>query len=98
MKKLFDAITADDTTTDNNFAADGARRLTVHAFGTFGGGTVTVYLSANGTSNGVAPTELIFTADGIQTLDVADGITIWATLSGATAPTISLFIAGIGND
>lgn len=98
MKKLFDAVTADDTTTNNAFVTDGARRLTVQAFGTFGGGTITVYMSLNGAANGVTTTDLTFTADAITTLDLADGVTVWATLAGSSGASASLFISGIGSE
>jgi len=99
MRKLFTAKTANDSTKANVFQASGATRLSVHAFGTWGTGTIGVYLSLNGTANGVLLTELTFTANGFKAIDVAGGTNIWAETSGFSGgESLNLWIAGTGVD
>ena len=103
MEKLFDGQLIDDITTDNKIETTnqiGATALAIHAFGVFDGTTtVTVFLSLNGDSDGVALPQLIFTAAGLVNLALPAGVTIWATVTNAdTLTDVSLFIAGQGND
>lgn len=86
MHKLYTSQTANDSTKANSFVASG-REVAVHAFGTWDGATVGVYMSLNGTSNGLLLDDLTFTEDGFQIVSVPSGVTIWAQLSSAGGST-----------
>ncbi len=92
MQKLFEAQTANDVTQDNAIVIDTNGKRDVHAFGTFDGATLSVYLSLNGTSNGKLLPDLTFTDDGFVTLDLKAGTTVWAHLTGVGTTSVNLFI------
>ena len=97
MEKLFTAKTANDATAANAINATGSE-LAVHAFGTWDGATLGVYLSNNGTSNGVLLADLTFTSDGWVALQVPPGGSIWAQLSGVGTSSVNCWISGQGTD
>ena len=71
--------------------------LTVHAYGTFDGATVSVYSSAVGKDDDakVLDTNLSFTSNGLHTVLVSPGITFWANVSSAGSSTeVSCVIRG----
>lgn len=86
MHKLYTSQTANDATKANAIVASG-REVAVHAFGTWDTATLGVYMSLNGTSNGVLLDDLTFTEDGFQILVVPGGVTIWAQLSSVGGST-----------
>ena len=96
LEKLFTTQAANDTTRANVITATG-RELSVQAFGTWGGATLSVYLSVDGT-NGVLLDELTFTEDGWQNICIPAGNKIWAELSGVGTTSIGCWINGQGND
>ena len=68
-------------------------RIGISAFGTFGGGTITIEFAVDGT-NYVAVTT--FTAAGYKVIDVVpeNGSKIRASLSGATGANVNCQMAG----
>lgn len=65
--------------------------LTVHVWGTFGGGTVTIEGSHDGT-NYTALTGMSFTAAGIKTVTLPPQSYVRAVLTGATTPSINAVV------
>jgi hypothetical protein len=96
LEKLFTAQTTNDTTASNIITATG-RELTVQAWGTWGGATLSVYLSVDGT-NGVLLTDLTLTADGMVAIQVPSGNRVWATLTGVGTSSVNCWINGQGKD
>ena len=95
MEKLFTAQTTEDTSKSNIITATG-RELTVQGWGTWGGATLSVYLSVDGT-NGVLLNDLILTADGMVAIQVPSGNKVWATLTNVSGSTnLNCWINGQG--
>lgn len=96
MLTLFSAETADGNGTaytaktkvpvaDVVFAANGG----------FGGGTVKLQVSADGT-NYIDVTSAAMTAAGTLTVKIADGFKVRAVLTGATDATLNAYLIGAG--
>jgi hypothetical protein len=68
-------------------------RIGISAFGTFGGGTITIEFAVDGTNYTPVTT---FTAVGYKVIDVVpeNGSKIRATLSGATGANVNCQMAG----
>ena len=73
------------------------RILTVHSWGEYDGATVTVFMSTAGKNDDAAASDsqLTFTANGISSVVIAAGITIWANISSAGSSTnLNVTVAG----
>jgi hypothetical protein len=91
-----------------NLTADGSTAalqttgtVNVAAFGTFGGGTLTIQASYDGGSTYFALTDAngaagAFTADGAYNIEVGEA-DIRFTLAGATSPNIDVVVTGINS-
>lgn len=64
------------------------RRVRVAARGTFGGGTVTVQIGLEGTTNVVTLGELAWTAANAAQIDLAPNDQLRFSLAGATSPAV----------
>ena len=98
MQKLFTAQTEVDVTADNIFSAKGTE-LSAHAYGTWDGQTISIYLSTVAAGvGGILKSDLTFTADGWTNFQVPAGTYVWATIAGAGTFSLNLNIAGQGTD
>lgn len=103
MAKYTTSITADGTNeicTVHKPRDLDAWVATLHAFGTFGGGTLSYQISTDGGTTKTTMKDLTgvaystTTADAINVeLGVGDNIKIYAVLSGATNPAITVHVA-----
>src|SRR5689334_21372188 len=91
---LFSAQTTNATSSVQTLPTPDVRNqrlpLTVYAFGTFGGGTVKLQASPDGT-NWIDVPSVSFTAAGMINVDLG-AYQVRAVLSGATAPSVSLVL------
>lgn len=93
-------ITADGSETNNlkNIRAKDRNVYTVYVSGTFGSGTVTAFLQADGTNNipilDAGGTAISLTADGMFNFEAQSDenypVKLVITLAGATTPSINL--------
>ena len=102
MKKLLTAQSTNLSDASNAIVTEAKLKetpFTVHCFGNFDTCTVTVFMSLNGTSDGVAIDELTFIEPGFQIMLLPAGVTVWANVSSAGASTsVSLWVGGQGAD
>jgi len=67
------------------------------AFGTFGGGTLAIQGSPDaGTTKVTLGTDVTWTANGLGNFLLPQGYTVYATLTGSTTPSITVYYEHIG--
>ena len=94
MIHLFSSATADG---DSPTFITRGKIITVHSWGEYDGATVTIYMSTAGKNDDAAATDsqLEFTANGISSVVIAAGITVWANISSAGSSTnLNVTVAG----
>ena len=84
--KLLDAVSANGAGASTKGFG---RKATVIAWGTFGGGTVAIQVSSDGTNWADHTT---FTAAGAADVDISAAAYVRGNLTGATAPSLTLEI------
>lgn len=99
MEKLFTNQTGNDVTDDNQIIIKGTE-LAVQAWGNWGTNTViSIYVAVADNITGVLLSDLTFTGDGFQSLQIPAGCIVWAQLSSAGGGTdINVWIKGQGTD
>lgn len=88
----FPAFNANGTSIDYSGPVDGL--ITVTAFGTFGGGTVTLNISHDG-ENWVPVSGIAITQNQAQTVQLVSAKGVQAVLTGATNPNLTVQIGMI---
>lgn len=95
MQDLFTAQAANDVTKANAIEVTRTGVKSLHAFGTWDGATLSVFLSLNGTDNGVLLSDLTFIDDGFVDIEVDAGTTIWGELTGVGTTSVSLKVSSM---
>ncbi len=97
MEKLFTAVSVEDLTEDNKIVVRG-KELAIQAWGTWDNAIVKVYVAVADNITGVLLSDLTFTVDSFQALQVPAGCVVWATLTITGTSSISVWINGQGVD